>query len=193
MVDQDPGRGPRYTERLEGTGAVTSVGSRGDSYDNALAESVIGLYKAELVERKGPWRGLDDLEYATLEWVDWFNHRRLFSAIGYVPPAEYEANLYRGTRPGGGRDSMNGVSIKPGAVQFGSLAPILISSPSSLATKLLSASFRLMEGNIQAAIAAAMRAATALTTLAPKIAQSATEDAAASVTGSNYAPCNHLV
>ena len=67
--------------------------------DNALAESVIGLYKAELVERKGPWRGLDDLEYATLEWVDWFNHRRLFSAIGYVPPAEYEANLYRGTVP----------------------------------------------------------------------------------------------
>ena len=55
--------------------------------------------KAELVERKGPWRGLDDLEYATLEWVDWFNHRRLFSAIGYVPPAEYEANLYRGTVP----------------------------------------------------------------------------------------------
>ena len=72
----------RYTERLEEAGAVTSVGSRGDSYDNALAESVIGLYKAELVERKGPWRGLDDLEYATLEWVDWFNHRRLFSAIG---------------------------------------------------------------------------------------------------------------
>ena len=67
--------------------------------DNALAESVIGLYKAKLVERKGPWRGLDDLEYATLEWVDWFNHRRLFSAIGYVPPAEYEANLYRGTVP----------------------------------------------------------------------------------------------
>ena len=59
----------------------------------------VSLYKAELVERKGPWRGLDDLEYATLEWVDWFNHRRLFSAIGYVPPAEYEANLYRGTVP----------------------------------------------------------------------------------------------
>ena len=89
----------RYTERLEEAGAVTSVESRGDSYDNALAELVIGLYKAELVERKGPWRGLDDLEYATLEWVDWFNHRRLFSAIGYVPPAEYEANLYRGTVP----------------------------------------------------------------------------------------------
>ncbi len=89
----------RYTERLDEAGAVTSVGSRGDSYDNALAESVIGLYKAELVRRKGPWRGLDDLEYATLSWVDWYNHHRLFSTIGYVPPAEYEANLYRGTVP----------------------------------------------------------------------------------------------
>ena len=84
----------RYTERLAEAGAVTSVGSRGDSYDNALAESVIGLYKAELVRRQGPWRGLGDLEFATLEWVDWFNHRRLFSAIGYVPPAEYEAGCY---------------------------------------------------------------------------------------------------
>ena len=85
----------RYTERLAEAGAVTSVGSRGDSYDNALAESVIGLYKAELVRRRGPWRGRDDLELATLEWVDWFNHRRLFSAIGYVPPAEYEEDCYR--------------------------------------------------------------------------------------------------
>jgi putative transposase len=91
----------RYTERLAEAGAVTSVGSRGDSYDNALAESVIGLYKAELVRRQGPWRGLDDLEYATLEWVDWFNHRRLFSAIGYTPPAEYEASLDRETVPAG--------------------------------------------------------------------------------------------
>jgi putative transposase len=89
----------RYTERLEEAGAVTSVGSRGDSYDNALAESVIGLYKAELVRRKGPWRGLDDLEYTTLGWVDWYNHRRLFSTIGYVPPAEYEASLERETVP----------------------------------------------------------------------------------------------
>ena len=87
----------RYTERLAEAGAVTSVGSRGDSCDNAVAESVIGLHKAELVQPKGPWRGLDDLEYATLEWVDWFNHRRLFSAIGYVPPAEYEASLDRET------------------------------------------------------------------------------------------------
>jgi putative transposase len=81
----------RYTERLAEAGAVTSVGSRGDSYDNALAESTIGLYKTELVRRQGPWRGLDDLELATLEWVDWYNHRRLHSACDHRPPAEYEA------------------------------------------------------------------------------------------------------
>lgn len=84
----------RYTERLAEAGAVASVGSRGDSYDNALAESVNGLYKAELVRRRGPWRGLDDLEFATLGWVDWFNRRRLHGAIGHVPPAEYEAACY---------------------------------------------------------------------------------------------------
>jgi putative transposase len=81
----------RYTERLARAGAVTSVGSRGDSYDNALAETIIGLYKTELVRQRGPWRGLDEVEYATLEWVDWFNHRRLLEPIGYVPPAEFEA------------------------------------------------------------------------------------------------------
>jgi putative transposase len=85
----------RYTERLAETGAVNSVGSRGDSYDNALAETIIGLYKAELVRNRGPWRGLDDLEYATLEWIDWFNHRRLFEAHGQIPPAEFEENYYR--------------------------------------------------------------------------------------------------
>jgi putative transposase len=89
----------RYTERLAEAGAVTSVGSKGDSYDNALAESVIGLYKTELVRRKGPWRELDDLEFATLEWVDWFNNRRLFGAIGYVPPAEYETSGYSSQVP----------------------------------------------------------------------------------------------
>ena len=89
----------RYTERLAEAGAVTSVGSRGDSYDNALAESVIGLYKTELVRRRDPWRGVDDLEFATLEWVDWFNNRRLHSAIGYVPPAEYEAGGYSSRVP----------------------------------------------------------------------------------------------
>ena len=87
----------RYTERLGTAGAVSSVGSVGDSYDNALAESVIGLYKTELIRRQGPWRGLDDLELATLEWVDWWNHRRLHSACGMTPPAEQEADYYRQT------------------------------------------------------------------------------------------------
>jgi putative transposase len=89
----------RYSERLAETGAVTSVGSRGDSYDNALAETIIGLSKTELVRRRGPWKGLDDLEYATLEWVDWFNHRRLLEPIGYVPPAEFEAAFQREEDP----------------------------------------------------------------------------------------------
>lgn len=84
-------RAIRYTERLAAAGIATSVGSRGDSYDNALAETVNGLYKTELVYRRGPWHGREDLELATLEWVDWFNHHRLFGALGYVPPAEYEA------------------------------------------------------------------------------------------------------
>ena len=84
----------RYTERLADAGAVTSVGSRGDSYDNALAESTIGLYKTELIRRQGPWRCIDDVELATLEWIDWFNHRRLHSATGDLPPAEYEENHY---------------------------------------------------------------------------------------------------
>ena len=81
----------RSTERLAEAGAVTSVGSRGDSFDNALAESTIGLYKTELIRRRGPWRGLDDLELGTLEWVDWYNHRRLHGALDHVPPLEYEA------------------------------------------------------------------------------------------------------
>ena len=85
----------RYTERLAANDIVASVGSRGDSYDNALAETIIGLYKTELVRNKGPWRGLDDLELATLEWVDWFNCRRLLHSIGRIPPAEHEANHYR--------------------------------------------------------------------------------------------------
>jgi putative transposase len=89
----------RYTERLAEAGAVTSVGSRGDSYDNALAETIIGLYKTELIRRRGPWKGLDQVEYATLEWVDWFNHRRLLEPIGYVPPAEFEAAYQRQEDP----------------------------------------------------------------------------------------------
>jgi transposase InsO family protein len=86
----------RYTERLAAAGVERSVGTVGDSYDNALAETIIGLYKTEVIRRRGPWRGIDGVEYATLEWVDWFNNRRLLEPIGYVPPAEYEAAYYRG-------------------------------------------------------------------------------------------------
>ena len=91
----------RYTDRLAAAGIATSVGSRGDSYDNALAETVNGLYKTELVYRRSPWRGGEDLELATLEWVDWFNNRRLYGALDYVPPAEYEAPWYAAPLPVG--------------------------------------------------------------------------------------------
>jgi transposase InsO family protein len=84
----------RYTNRLADAGIAPSVGSCGDSYDNALAESIIGLFKTEVIRRCGPWRTLEAVEFATLEWVDWFNHRRLLGPIGYVPPAEYEARYY---------------------------------------------------------------------------------------------------
>jgi transposase InsO family protein len=87
----------RYSERLTEAGAQPSVGSVGDSYDNALAESIIGLYKTEVIHRRGPWRNLEAVEYATLEWVDWFNHRRLLEPIGNVPPAEFEASYYHST------------------------------------------------------------------------------------------------
>jgi putative transposase len=85
----------RYTERLADAGAVRSVGSRGDSYDNALAESVIGLYKTELIRKRGPWRSYEQLELATARWVEWYNQRRLHSSIGDVPPAEFESTYYR--------------------------------------------------------------------------------------------------
>ena len=85
----------RYTERLAEAGIERSVGSVGDSYDNALAETINGLYKTEVIRRRGPWRHIDAVEYATLEWVDWFNNRRLLEPIGYVPPAEFEAAYYR--------------------------------------------------------------------------------------------------
>jgi transposase InsO family protein len=85
----------RYTERLAEAGIEASVGSVGDSYDNALAESIIGLFKTEVIHARGPWRTLDAVEYATLEWVDWFNNRRLLESIGHVPPAEYEQAYYR--------------------------------------------------------------------------------------------------
>lgn len=84
----------RYTERLAEAGLEPSVGSVGDSYDNALAETINGLYKAEVIHRRGPWKSMDAVEYATLEWVDWFNNRRLLEPIGHIPPAEAEANYY---------------------------------------------------------------------------------------------------
>lgn len=84
----------RYTERLAEAGIEPSVGSKGDSYDNALAESVIGLFKTEVIRRRGPWRNVEDVEFATLEWVWWFNYHRLLGPIGFVPPAEYEEAYY---------------------------------------------------------------------------------------------------
>jgi putative transposase len=84
----------RYTERLADAGAVTSVGSRGDSYDNALAETTIGLFKTEVIERRGPWRTLTQVEAALAAWVDWYNHRRLHSACQDIPPVEYEQHFY---------------------------------------------------------------------------------------------------
>jgi putative transposase len=89
----------RYTERLADAGIEPSVGSVGDSYDNALAESVIGLYKTEVIRRQGPWRHVEAVEFATLTWVHWFNTRRLLAPIGYVPPLEYEAAYYRAQQP----------------------------------------------------------------------------------------------
>ncbi len=85
----------RYTERLAEAGVEPSVGSVGDSYDNALAESVIGLYKTEIIRRRGPWRNLEAVEFATLEWVAWFNNQRLFEPIGSIPPVEFEEAYYR--------------------------------------------------------------------------------------------------
>ncbi len=82
-----------YTDRLIELGIAPSVGSRGDSYDNALAEAVNAAYKTELIHRGKPWRGVDDVELATAEWVAWYNQERLHEALGYVPPAEYEAAL----------------------------------------------------------------------------------------------------
>lgn len=85
----------RYSERLAECGINASVGTTGDSYDNALAETIIGLYKTEVIRRRGPWRNVEAVEFATLEWVDWFNNRRLLEPIGNVPPAEFEREYYR--------------------------------------------------------------------------------------------------
>jgi transposase InsO family protein len=89
----------RYTERLADAGIEPSVGSVGDSYDNALAETVIGLFKTEVIRMRGPWKHLEDVEFATLEWVDWFNTTRLLGPIGDIPPTEYEANHHRQNSP----------------------------------------------------------------------------------------------
>jgi putative transposase len=86
----------RYTQRLADEGAVASVGSKGDSFDNALAEAVNSLYKAELIHHRGPWRTAEQVELATLEWVQWWNQRRLHGALDHIPPAEHEAIYYRG-------------------------------------------------------------------------------------------------
>jgi putative transposase len=96
----------RYTTTLSAAEVNCSAGTVGDSYDNALAETVIGLYKTELVRRHGPWRTVEQLELATLEWVDWYNHRRLHSWCGHIPPAEYEAIYYNQDRPPDEDDGM---------------------------------------------------------------------------------------
>ena len=85
----------RYTERLSEAGIEPSVGSRGDSYDNALAETINGLYKTELIHRRAPWKSRESVELATLQWMHWFNHQRLLEPIGNIPPAEFEANYWR--------------------------------------------------------------------------------------------------
>ena len=124
----------RYTERLAEAGIEPSVGSVGDSYDNALAESVIGLYKTEVIDRRGPWRHAEAVEFATLDWVDWFNNRRLLSSIGDVPPVEYEEqySIRRRTLQPRGPESTNELSGKPRTVQVasrglaGSLPPVML-------------------------------------------------------------------
>jgi hypothetical protein len=114
----------RYTERLAEAGIEPSVGSRGDSYDNALAETIIGLFKTEVIRRGGPWRGHENVEFATLKWVWWFwwfNHHRLLAPIGYVPPVEYEEAHYPRSR---GSDLPAGTQLtespmKPGRFSTG--------------------------------------------------------------------------
>ena len=107
----------RYTDRLAEAGIEPSVGSRGDSYDNALAESIIGLYKTEVIQLKGPWRHLEGVEFATLDWVDWFNTRRLLEPIGYVPPAEYEARYYEQLDRGATSDDVSPAVVPGGILQ----------------------------------------------------------------------------
>jgi putative transposase len=106
----------RFAERLADAGIRSSVGSVGDSFDNALAETINGLYKTELIKHRGPWRTVEQVEYATAEWVDWFNHRRLYEYCGDIPPAELEAAYYRKTQPHhpvGSSDKVNGHAGSP--------------------------------------------------------------------------------
>jgi putative transposase len=103
----------RYTERLAAEGAITSVGSKGDSYDNAMAESIIGLYKSELITMQGPWRTVEDVELATLSWVHWWNTRRLLEPIGDIPPVEYESNWRKANTGGAINHRINRVSDEP--------------------------------------------------------------------------------
>jgi putative transposase len=104
----------RYTERLAAAGAVASVGSVGDSYDNALAEAFNSLFKAELIRNKGPWRGIDDVEIAVAEYIDWYNHRRLHGELGHVPPVEYETSHQPATPAQQTAERVNEPSIKAG-------------------------------------------------------------------------------
>ena len=104
----------RYSERLAEAGIEPSVGSKGDSYDNALAETINGLYKAELIHRRAPWKTREAVELATLEWVSWFNHHRLLEPIGYIPPAEAEANYWRQQQQPGGPPAAPAGSLKKG-------------------------------------------------------------------------------
>jgi putative transposase len=92
-VESGQYRAVRYTDRLAEAEAVASVGSKGDSYDNAMAEAFNSLFKAELIRNLGPWTGIDDLEIAVAEYIDWYNHRRLHREIGYLPPVEAETNF----------------------------------------------------------------------------------------------------
>ena len=108
----------KYTERLKDAGVEPSVGSVGDSYDNALAETINGLYKAEVIWRRGPWRNFEAVEFATLKWVDWFNNKRLLEPIGNIPPAEAEARYYAQTAGHAmAAYSTEMASGNPGAVQ----------------------------------------------------------------------------
>jgi Integrase core domain len=113
----------RYTERLAEAGIEPSVGSRGDSYDNALAETINGLYKAELIHRRALWKTKESVEFATLEWVSWFNHHRLLQPIGYIPPAEAEATTTGNSpvRPPPGWPDLNQMaSAEPGLIHIAS-------------------------------------------------------------------------